>query len=115
MADTLVDNALDDNNLNTDALWGPYWSDENVGVIVFAADAFTDPIYSRTEDGGVTWVETTIETIADTALIVRAVTFTTTGNVTIGTLILCDATAGAFTITLPLAGAQEGSRILIIK
>lgn len=57
----------------------------------------------------------TVETIADTALIVRVVNFSATGTITIGTLILCDATSGAFTITLPVAGSQNGSRILIVK
>lgn len=55
-----------------------------------------------------------IETVADTALIVRPIVIVGTHTITIGTFFKCDATSGAFAITLPAAGLNE-SRILIIK
>lgn len=56
-----------------------------------------------------------IEDILDTALSVRPIQVTGTQTVSIGTLFECDATGGAFTITLPAAGTltNDESRILI--
>lgn len=55
-----------------------------------------------------------IESVADTALIVRPIAVAGTHTITIGTFFKCDATGGAFAITLPPANINE-SRILIIK
>jgi len=55
-----------------------------------------------------------VESIADTGLIVRTVKFIADGTITLGTLIICDATAGAIALELPSAGVNEG-RVLIIK
>ena len=59
-------------------------------------------------------VTSLIESVADTALIVRPVAVVGTHTITIGTFFKCNATSGAFAITLPSAGLNE-SRILIIK
>lgn len=58
----------------------------------------------------------TLETILETALTCRPIPVTAAHTITIGAFFPCDATGGAFAITLPLAGAlDELSRILIIK
>jgi len=56
-----------------------------------------------------------IEAITDTALSVRGVPTSTTHEVTIGTFFPCDATAGAYAVTLPLAGTltNDESRIMV--
>lgn len=59
-------------------------------------------------------VTSVIETVADTALVVRPLKIVGTHTITIGTFFKCDATSGAFPITLPAANLNE-SRILIIK
>ena len=56
----------------------------------------------------------TVETIASTALVVRRVLFLEAGTVAVGVYIKCDATAGAFALTIPLAANIDG-RVLIIK
>lgn len=55
-----------------------------------------------------------IESVADTALIVRPIPIALDQTITIGTFFKCDATAGPIALTLPSAGLNEG-RILIIK
>lgn len=59
--------------------------------------------------------EVTVGTIADTAIIGPPRFFTATGNITSGTFINADATAGAFTLTLPLASQIPGRVLVIIK
>lgn len=56
----------------------------------------------------------TVDTIASTALSVRRVLFLEAGTVAIGVYIKCDATAGAFALTLPIAANIDG-RVLFIK
>lgn len=59
-------------------------------------------------------VTATIESVADTALIVRPVAIVLDHTINAGTFFKCDATSGAIALTLPSAGLNEG-RILIIK
>ena len=58
-----------------------------------------------------------IESILDTALAVRPIAVSGAHTVTIGTFFKCDATSGAFAITLPAAGtlvsAVDVSRVLV--
>lgn len=56
----------------------------------------------------------TVEDIADTALIVRTVKFTAASTISVGSFFKCDASGGAFAVTLPPAANNSG-RILIIK
>ncbi len=60
MVDILVEDVIAP-ALNTGPnLWGPYWSDNNTGIIVYA-DFNNDVVYARTTDGGLTWAEVTLE------------------------------------------------------
>ena len=56
-----------------------------------------------------------IESIVETALTVRPVAISAAHTVTLGTFFNCDATSGAFAITLPAAGSltNNEARILI--
>ena len=54
------------------------------------------------------------ETIALTSLIVRPLKLTAAHEITLGTVIVCDASGGAFAVTLPPAD-ENPSRILVIK
>ena len=54
----------------------------------------------------------TIESIADTALIIRPIHISAAQTITIGSVFVCDASGGAFTLTLPAASAEK--RILVI-
>jgi hypothetical protein len=59
----------------------------------------------------------TIESILETALTARPIELSATHTVSIGAVFHCDATSGAFTVTLPSAGALVSSdneaRILV--
>lgn len=59
MADTLVDTSIIGDLDWRLGLWGPYWSDESVGVIVFINNT-SDLVFARTDDKGATWATTTI-------------------------------------------------------
>ena len=56
----------------------------------------------------------TVQNVADTALLLSRQVVTTTHTITARTIFRCDATGGAFAITLPAASNLDG-RILIIK
>lgn len=60
MADTLVAAAPNGSLDFANALWGPYWSDESTGVIVFF-DTSLDLTFARTTDKGANWGLTEIE------------------------------------------------------
>ena len=55
-----------------------------------------------------------IESIATTSLVLRRVVFLGAGTITVGAYIRCDASAGAFALTLPLSNNLDG-RALVIK
>ncbi len=59
MADKLVTGQTESLIDESQALWGPYWLDKDVGVIIFN-DAGEDPNRSLTEDGGQNWSESEI-------------------------------------------------------
>lgn len=59
MAETLVETALSSFSDVRGAIWGPYWSDKDTGVIVFC-DAGNDLSYTRTINGGATWATTEV-------------------------------------------------------
>lgn len=56
-----------------------------------------------------------VEDIPDTALIVRPIHVSAAHTVTIGTVFFCDASGGAFTITLPPASDNESRVLIFIK
>ena len=60
MVDTVVDadvySSIDDGQ----GIWGPYWIDTQIAVIVFV-DISTDMAFARTDDGGATWSKTVID------------------------------------------------------
>ncbi len=60
MADTSVDGAIHGSVDFNDALWGPYWSDISVGVII-GQDTQQDLSMYRTTDKGATWTATEIQ------------------------------------------------------
>lgn len=57
----------------------------------------------------------TVENIKDTATILRVRFFNATATITSGAFIVCDASGGAFTITLPPAVNLPGQTLIIIK
>jgi hypothetical protein len=61
MADTVVDSNPAGGSDQRRALSGPYWYDENNGLVV-GINNFEDGATWYTDDGGATWSETTIET-----------------------------------------------------
>lgn len=60
MADTLVETAVQSSLDQRTALWGPYWSDESTGIVVFVDDG-VDLSFARTTDGGANWSTTEID------------------------------------------------------
>ena len=60
-------------------------------------------------------VTATIESVQDTSDVVRTVEVSAAHTITVGGFFPCDATSGAFAITLPAAGAQTYSRRVTIK
>ena len=64
MADKLVETNLDIQIDDAGALWGPYWIDKDIAVIVFVDDA-DEAAFARTTDGGDTWSTTAITTGQD--------------------------------------------------
>lgn len=59
-ADTTVATNVSDALDAQDALWGPYWTDINNGVVVYE-DAQLDISYATTTDGGITWTPIQIQ------------------------------------------------------
>ncbi len=60
MADTLVEGSPDLSSDGKNALWGPYWSDESTGVVIFS-DVGLDLSFARTADKGASWATTEID------------------------------------------------------
>lgn len=60
MADTLVEGNAHGTVDETSALWGPYWSDESTGVIVYLDLLGGDISFRRTGDKGASWSKTEI-------------------------------------------------------
>jgi len=58
-ADILVENLVDEFTDVRNALWGPYWIDTQIAVIIFNDDG-GDLSFARTTDGGVNWTTTQI-------------------------------------------------------
>lgn len=63
MADTLVESSVDGNTETGQLLWGPYWSDPMTGMIIWSESTGSDLNYTRTTDGGSTWVDGVIDNI----------------------------------------------------
>lgn len=66
MADTVLSSGVAANLQVYNGMWGPYWSDDQTGAIVYVDDN-EDLVYDRTTNGGTSWSTTTI----DTATVVR--------------------------------------------
>jgi len=59
MANTTVNNAVSSGLANLGGVWGPFWVDTLIGVVVFQ-DSGNDLSYARTINGGTSWATTVI-------------------------------------------------------
>lgn len=59
MADTLVEGAVSSSLDSRNALWGPYWATESIGVIIYV-DSSLDVRMTRTINKGVSWTDTVV-------------------------------------------------------